>query len=368
MPIYWSMMAATALFAFLSLSDNKLRYKQNVANKTRFSYAFLTFAYIAFFCSLRDVVQDTQAYIISFESAPDSFSMISPYVTNASTGKLFYLTEAIFKVFISKSHYLWFAFLCVISLGCLLRVYYKRSENFPFTAFLFVASTTFTWLINGTRQFLVVCILFAFSDWLLEGKKVKYAILAYALSFIHNAAIFIIPVCLFISAKKLWDKRLFLFVVLTIIGTVFSENVFDVLNDTLDKDYSAGLAVDTGSNLLRLVIALVPVIIIAVERKIVEDEADDGIILAANMSVVNACFYLASTFTSGILVGRMPIFFSIYNLYLLPWLIKHCFKWDKYKIITILCIVFYTFYFYYQMHIAWRGLEYVSEILNIHYY
>lgn len=364
------MMAATALFGFLSLSDNKLKFKENVVitSKTRFSYAFLTFAYIAFFCSLRDVVQDTQAYIISFESAPESFSKISSYVTNASTGKLFYLTEAIFKVFISKSHYAWFAFLCIISMACLLRVYYKRSENFPFTAFLFVASTTFTWLINGTRQFLVVCILFAFSDWLLEGKKGRYAILAFVLSYVHNAAIFMIPVCLFISAKKLWDKRLFLFVVLTIIGTAFSENVFDFLNDALDKDYSAGLAADTGSNILRLVIALVPVIIIAVERKIVEDEADDKIILAANMSVVNACFYLASTFTSGILVGRMPIFFSIYNLYLLPWLIKHCFKWDKYKIITILCIVFYTFYFYYQMHIAWKGLEYVSEILNIHYW
>lgn len=370
MPIYWSMMCVTALFAFLSLSDNKLRYKQNVENmnKTRFSYAFLTFAYIAFFCSLRDFVKDTSAYISSFNATPDDWSLITEYLSNFNTGKLFYLLQFFFKNLISDNHYFWLAFLCVISLGCLLRVYYKRSENFPFTAFLFMASASFIWLINGTRQFLVVCILFAFSDWLLEGKKIKYAFLAYALSFIHNAAIFMIPVCIFISAKKLWDKRLFLFVVLTIIGTAFSENVFDVLNDALDKDYSAGLAADTGSNILRLVIALVPVIIIAVERKIVEDEADDGIILAANMSVVNACFYLASTFTSGILVGRMPIFFSVYNLYLLPWLIKHCFKWDKYKIITILCIVFYTLYFYYQMHIAWDGLEYVSEILNIHYY
>ena len=272
MPIYWSMMAATALFAFLSLSDNKLRYKQNVANKTRFSYAFLTFAYIAFFCCLRDEVQDTFAYINSFEAAPNEFSEILLYANNAKTGKLFYFIEALFKVLITDNYYLWLSFLCIISMVCLLRVYYKRSENFPFTAFLFVASTTFTWLINGTRQFLVVCILFAFSDWLLEGKKGRYVILAYILSFIHNAAIFMIPVCLFISAKKLWDKRLFLFVVLTIIGTAFSENVFEVLNDALDKDYSAGLAADTGSNILRLLVALVPVIIIAVERKIVEDE------------------------------------------------------------------------------------------------
>ena len=370
MPIYWSMMAATALFGFLSLGYNKLRYKTNVVNnyRTRFSYAFLTFAYIAFFCSLRDVVQDTSLYISSFNSTPNNWSSIPQFISNHETGKLFYIIQAVFKNLISDNHYVWLGFLCIISMACLLRVYYKRSENFPFTAFLFVASTSFTWLINGTRQFLVVCILFAFSDWLLKEKRGRYAFLALVLSYIHNAAIFMIPVCLFISAKKLWDKRLFFFVVLTILGTIFSENVFDFLNDTLDKDYSAGLAADTGSNILRLIIALVPVIIIAIERKIVEDEADDKIILAANMSVVNACFYLASTFTSGILVGRMPIFFSIYNLYLLPWLIKHCFKWDKYKIITILCIVFYTFYFYYQMHIAWKGLEYVSEILNIHYW
>ena len=171
MPIYWSMMAATALFAFLSLSDNKLRYKQNVANKTRFSYAFLTFAYIAFFCSLRDVVLDTSSYIGSFNVAPDNLTLIPDYLSEFETGKLFHFTEVIFKTLISDNHYFWLAFLCVISLGCLLRVYYKRSENFPFTAFLFVASTTFTWLINGTRQFFVVCVLFAFSDWLLEGKN-----------------------------------------------------------------------------------------------------------------------------------------------------------------------------------------------------
>lgn len=49
------------------------------------------------------------------------------------------------------------------------------------------------------------------------------------------------------------------------------------------------------------------------------------------MSIVSASIYLVSMFTSGIFIGRLPIYCSLYSYVLLPWEIKHLFneKTDK---------------------------------------
>ena len=370
MPVYWSMLIATFVLGFLSFTVPKKQVvsKFGTEYKTPFILAFLFFAYIVFFCSFRDVVLDTSAYISSFEAAPSKWSEFSEYVKNLEAGEGFYITQAIFKIIIFDNHYAWFAFLATITCACLLRTFYRYSIDFPLTAYLFISGAVFVWLVNGTRQFLAAAILFAFSDLLLEGKKFKYIIVALLVSLIHVSAIFVIPVCLFAGAKKIWGKQMILFIIITIIGTIYSESVFEFVSSAMEKNYTDSLEVGTGSNFLRLVIALVPVIIIILERKVVDEESDGRVILAANMSLVSACFYFASTFTNGILVGRMPIYFSLYNLYLLPWLLKRCFKGTKFRFMTLLCVAFYLIYFYYQLEVTWHGLTYISEFLNLYYF
>lgn len=48
--------------------------------------------------------------------------------------------------------------------------------------------------------------------------------------------------------------------------------------------------------------------------------------LAANMSIVTAGLYVVSMFTSGIYIGRMPIYTSLYSYILLPWIFEHAFN------------------------------------------
>ena len=370
MPIYWSMLVVAALIGIISpyIKPTKLNSMYGTEYRTNIALAVFFFAYIAFFCTFRDKVLDTGAYIQSFNSAPSSWAEIMDYVNEKETGQGFYLIQALFKTLISEDHYMWFGFLSVITCASLFWATYKNSDNFPFTAFLFIATTEFTWLFNGTRQFLAVSVLFAFSDWLIEGKKWRYILIALIMSTIHNSAIFVVPVCLFVSSKKIWDKKMFAFIILTIIGTVFSEQTFEFASMVTDTNYTDSLEEGTGSNIIRLFVALVPVVIILFTTKVVKREADSKITLAANISMVNACFYFTSTFTDGILIGRMPIYFSVYNLYLIPWLLKHCFTKASGKIITIICIALYIIYFYYQMVVIGLGDIYVSDILGIRYY
>jgi len=69
--------------------------------------------------------------------------------------------------------------------------------------------------------------------------------------------------------------------------------------------------------------------------------------------------------TSGIIMGRIPIFFEIYSYILLDWLLRNVFKDDQKFLMQTLCILFYTAYFYYQMVIVYQGLGYYSEWLGI---
>lgn len=371
MPIYWSMLLMTIAIGILCY---RVPLKKTIVGgqqmeRVRVGFVFILLTYIVFFVGFRDKVLDTGAYINSFNDLPTSLDGLLSYLDTVNSGKGFYFISGIFKIFVSDNHYVWLFFIAIISCGFLFRTIYKYSVDFPLSAYLFIASATFTWLLNGTRQFLVVCILLGFVDWLIDGKKIQYIILSLLLSTIHNSAIFVGLIVLFVSSQKIFSKKMFIFVLFSIIGTYYSEFVFKFLSDTSDAmNYVDTMVTDGGSNILRFVITIIPVSIVILNYNNVKNIAPPFIKLAINMSIVGSCFYLAATFTNGVLVGRMPIYFTVYNLYLLPWVINNCFTNKSKKIVWLLCVLFYFIYFYYQMCIAWDGLMYVSNALNISYY
>lgn len=370
MPVYWSILIVTSIIGVFSytIGKNYIMIEGDKRYKTGVGFAVVAIAYIVFFVGLRDSVLDTYYYVGSFKTIPINWKDMIVYAVSKDSGQGFYFLEGVFKILISKNHYTWLTFVAAISCIGLFKILYKYSIDFPLTMYLFIAGTNFTWLLNGVRQFLVVCLLFAFSDWLIEKKKIRYIILALILSTVHASALFVIPVCLFVSAEKIFGKRMMLFALATVIGVGFSENIFSFIDTALGQEYSLALDNGAGSGIMRLVVAIVPLCIVLVAYRYVKANATPSIILAINMSFIGSCFYLASTFTNGILVGRMPIYFTVYNLYLIPWLIRKCFNKKSSRIVYILCVILYLYFFYYQMHVAWGGLEYVSEILNLSYY
>lgn len=329
MPVYWSMLIFSIIILFFGQQATRTLYTSNnqaVYNTSRI-LVFTSALYIAFFICLRDEVLDTYAYIATFKNIPTDWNRILAEASDIHTAKGFYYIQSFFKYFISENHYAWLSFLCLISIGCLFRTYRKYSCDYPLTFFLFIASTTFSWLLNGVRQFVVVCILFAFIDWLLGDwkQKIKYLVLILFLSMIHSSCIIMIPICVLCSRGKLLDKWMIFMVATTIIGTIFFDRVMGQTMALVGKDYTEAIETGSGSNIFRFFISAVPVILMLFRLKQVKTQTTPVITLAINMSLAGACFFFASTFTNGILIGRMPIYFTIYNFFLLPWLIKNCY-------------------------------------------
>lgn len=321
MRIYWSILLVTIIMGMLSYAIRRrivfTRHRKKIELSTVF--CIITFGYMIFFFGLRDVVQDTWAYINNFNIMPTTLDGLKNELALAEGDAGFILLQFVFKRFVSQNHYFWLTFLCVVSCIFLFKGLRYYSEDMPLSIFLFVSSATFIWLINGMRQFLAVCVLFGFSNLWIEGHKKKYFFIVLLMTTIHSSVLFIVPIFLFVSSKKIWDKRMQVLLLITVIGTYYSDKVFNFINEMYVNDYSNSLEAGDGSNFFRLLIATVPVAIVVVARKCVEQKADAKIKFAVNMSLVNLCFYFAASFTNGILVGRMPIYFTVYNLCLLPW-------------------------------------------------
>ena len=370
MPVYWSMLLATGIIGVLSYGteQKKVIIAGNETTRIHRGFVIILAIYIVFFIGFRDRVLDTGNYITSFNEIPTSLDGILAYLSLVDNGQGFYLLQGLFKIYVSQNHYMWLLFLASVSCFFLFRTLYKYSIDFPLSAYLFIATTTFTWLLNGTRQFLVVCILFGLTDWLIEGKKIRYILLSIFLATFHISAIFMTIIVLFISSKELFTKKMFVFIILTVVGTYYSESVFAFLSVASETmNYTDSIGMDGGSSIIRLFVTVIPIVIVLLNFGNVEKEAPDSIKLAVNMSLVGSCFYFAASFTNGILVGRMPIYFTVYNLYLLPWIIRNCFTRESRKIVWVLCVVCYFIYFYYQMYIAWDGLMYVSYFLKMEF-
>lgn len=367
MPIYWSFLILAYVLLFVAY--NKTQIVGNI-NKEESYYVpkaltFIPVLYVALFVCFRDEVLDTYFYIGDFKNMPTNWESVKVYTADSGS-KGFHAIMALFKMYISENYYLWLTFMGGISLYSLFRYYRVHSCNYALTFYLFIASTSFTWLINGARQFVAVCVLIGFIDWFLVGtkkQKIMYILLALGMSTIHSSAWFVLPLVYICSRGKMLDKWMFLVTVGAIVGTMMMGDIMDVAAEVMNKEYD--LSESTGSSVIRLVISAVPLALVLFKFREIKRDATPLISFCVNMSLVGVCFYFASTFSSGILVGRMPIYFTVYNFILLPWLLK---RYYNSGVVLVGCILCYTFYFYYQMCVAWHHLDYKSIVLGLQYF
>lgn len=348
-------------------SENMI-YEQRV----NLFFAIMTFSVIIFFASLRSDVADTTAYISMFKSYPNDLSQISELLDGvAKRYPGFFVLTVLLKKFTSD-YTVWFTIIAVISGICVMIPLYKYSSNFGVSAFLFMASCQFSWMFNGMRQFLAASIIFACTGLVLRKKFISYAIIVCLLSTIHTSALILIPMYFIVTGEP-WNKRTMLFVGAIILAILFTSKFTGMLEDVVENtDYATSMEefkeTDDGTSIMRITVESVPLIIAFVYRNRIKDKLTPIIKLSINMSLVSSGLYVISKIArSGIMLGRLPIYFSMYNLILLPWLIKNIFAKEEKRLIYYIMILCYIVFFYYQMVVAWDGFGYISKILNLKY-
>lgn len=341
-----------------------IKIYNRVEERTTAMRAFLFFAVVVFFVGLRSGIADTVAYRNMFIEWPSELAEFD--IAAEEKDKGFALLSVIFKQFISTDWQVWIFAIAFISTLLVVYPLYKHSPSFGFSAFLFIATTDFTWLMNGMRQFIVATALFFLMDWIISKKFVRFAIATLLLSTIHGSAVLMLPIYFVVQGKP-WSSRMWISII-TCVVMVFAFDTLmpafgNALSGTQYDGYIDYMAADTGSNIMRAIVALVPVALAFIKRSEVSILNDKRMNLAINMSVFNFFCMLLASVSSGVFMGRLYIYFELYNLMLLPWLIKKVFRGQTRQLLTAGCIAAYLIWFYYQMVITWDYVYY-SVVLN----
>ena len=152
---------------------------------------------------------------------------------------------------------------------------------------------------------------------------------------------------------------------------LFSLDTFtDVLDEMLEETDYSGITstfdASNGVNAIRVLVTCVPWVLALMCRKQINKENNDFLNICVNLSVVSTSVYVLGMFTSGIIVGRIPMYFMLTNYILIPWVLNKYFSPSLRLLMKSACVVMYFLYFYYDMVINGTG-HYGSELLGIPY-
>lgn len=302
----------------------------------------------------RPNIGDTGAYRNGFFTMSNSFSEI---ISESKKDKGFSIFSYFIKQIVGNNDIAYFMIISTICLMCVTVVYKKYSCNFAMSMFLLIASSDYVqWNYNGMRQFIAVSIIFAATDLLMRRRYVLYYGLILLLSTVHASALIMIPVSLVVRGRP-WNARTVLFTVATLIAINFSGAMRNLIADFMSETQYGGevnqFLETEGTNILRVLVFCIPPLLALVFRKYLLYVQNPILDLSTNMAIVSMGMYIVSAATSGIFIGRIPIYFSLYNYILLPWLIENVFNRRSQKLVYGCLILCYLVFYLYQMTVAW---------------
>lgn len=370
MIIYWSMILWVPLIYFVYSMGHKeevmltdYNIQQGIRKKIPLAYAIVVFGYFIFWIGMRKYVADTTAYINMFQSIPADFSTAWNQIAWEGKNPGFDIFNIIFKCFISQDFQWWLMTIAIISGVCIMIVLRKYSCSFFFSSFLFMTLLTFQWMMNGMRQFICVAVLFLCCDWIKDGKFIRFLIAVLLMSTFHMTALLMIPIY-FVARSKPWDKKIGLFIVGIILICIFAEPFFSGVDSALGNTAYAGATSqfeeDDGVNPLKFLFIAIPAVIAFWKRDVLRQYYEKNALLpiCINMSLIASALYFVGIFTSGILIGRLPIYAEVYDLILIPYLLNVCFSKTERSIIKPVYVLILILFFY----LLSNGMGYHSDI------
>ena len=360
---WWLIIWALLVGGYMSTMVQK--QKEYICGKTEYRWGWLPavsliLPYIIWAGTRGSGFGDTAAYKQIFNEAPNHLNQLSEYLVTVNKDKGFSVLVVLLKTILGNSTVVFFTIIATIQMLLIVKTCRKYSVNYWISIFLFVASTDYiAWMHNGIRQFMAITIIFAATPLIIEKKYVQLIGVILLASTFHASALIMIPI-IFIVQGKAWNKRTLLCILTCILIIFFVDKFTDILDSLLASTQYSGMVTDwaewedNGTNPIRVLVFSVPMLLSIVGLKYIKFEDNVVVNIMTNFSILACGVALVSMVTSGIFIGRMVEYFSIFAmLLLLPWEIENMFNQKSARIVTILMIVGYIIFFYFQMHFIW---------------
>ena len=310
----------------------------------------------------RGGIGDTEAYRRMFRDIPTLDGALTTYLAEHGKDQGFTVLVSVIKTLIGSNDKLFFFLIAAFQVFCIVYFFRKYSTNFLLCMFMFVVSTDYmSWMFNGMRQFVAVCIILLNFGLVLRKRYIPAVLVILLASTIHASALMMIPL-IFVIQGRAWNRKTL--ILLVCVGaaillidpfTAFLDSVLaeTQYNDLITNDIWKN---DDGTNILRALFYSIPTVLSLIGKKQVDKRNSPIVNLCVNCSVCTAALYFLSVFSSGIYIGRLPIYTTLEGYAAVPWLIGHTFTKRSARIVVGGLICGYLLFFYYQMHFAWNIL------------
>lgn len=361
LPLVWILISGVFSSLFLYRYETTSYGQEH--KKWPISFVVLIIIPLIFWTAIRPNFIDTFSYRAVLNTMDTGLTGFSAYMLTVTKDKWFYAVLYILNWITGGNDVLAFALLAIFHFTILAYVFYEFSCDYWLSLFIFVASTEyFSWTWNGIRQFTAVVIILAGFKLILNKKYIPAIIVIIIAAQFHQSALLMIPV-LFIVQGDAWNFRTIICIVGAIGVLLFVDRFTDFLQVALEdtqytnvvNDYMS--MNDNGTSPLRVLVYSIPTILSVIGRKHIKYANSNLLNVCVNASILSLVLYLVSMVTSGIFLGRLPIYVSLLSTsILLPWEINNLFTKKSSQIVKYVLILFYIIFYYYQCHVAWGVL------------
>lgn len=305
---------------------------------------------------------DTYAYRFMFDIAPSSIPELLTNLAGNGKDKGFTVLTTFFKITFGNSDVLFFLLIAIFQILCIVFIYRKYSIDYWMSFFLFIVSTDYmSWMFNGIRQFIAAAGFLACFGLLVKKKYGLLVCIILLLSTIHASVLIMLPI-IFVIQGKAWNRKTILFIVAIGIIILFIDRFTPFLDNFLSETQYSDIVTndlwtsDDGTSIFRILVYSVPAILSLIGKRYI-DEADDPVInICTNASACTMILYALAGVSSGIYIGRLPIYTTLIGYIAFPWMINNMFTKQSTKMIKTAMIIAFILFFYYQMHITWHML------------
>lgn len=271
----------------------------------------------------------------------------------------YYAFLIVMKSILGNHEKLYFTIIAAFQLVCVALIFRRYSTNYWACIFLFVVSTDYlSWMHNGMRQFIAVAIIMAGFRYLVDKKYMQMILLILLASLFHGSALLMIPI-VFVVQGHAWNRKTVILLAATAVVIVFIDRFTPILNDLLQETQYDDMmtneiwTTDDGTNILRVAVYSVPALLSLFGLKYIRAAKNPAMDICVNCSIVTMALYLVASVSSGIYIGRLPIYTTLQGYIALPWMIDKIFERRSAKLVRYLMYAAYLAFFYFQMHFTW---------------
>lgn len=317
-------------------------------------FMIIVIVWMICFSFLRTGYNDTGNYIQSFLNAESLSEGFSNGTFTDWTGNPWSMLYRSLIHDITDNYHIYFFFPAFLSSFAVVKLCKSYSVNPAFSLLIFFSVGTYIMYIAALKQCLAMFFLLLALPYAIDKKYVRFYLLVIVAILFHTHAFMfaIVPLLL----DKPWGK-----VTWMLLGaTVFAMLTYDMtLGAFMEYAQSIGALVaenevfdDHQINILRVLVYWIPAILALVFYRRLFHDSTRTENLFVNMSIVSAFILTIGLVQGANLYARMAGYFEIATAISLPWMVKKLFTKQSAQFVTVIAVILYFGYFYYEFAIT----------------